>query len=371
MTAKNPIVLYGVNGYTGQLVAEHLTKRKLPFVAAGRNRSKIEEALRKVPGDHNVQIEVVDHDEASLTRLLDGAKVVINMVGPYGQLGEPVVRAALNTGVHYIDTTGEQDWGVLLRDQYGQAFEDKGLLLSPCCAYLGVYGMLAAEIALEDPEIDSLEILYDPRATPTYASSLSFMRMICLPNPYKEGGKMATWPAVPNIEVNVPGTHVVHQGFPWGGGFEPIWLEKDERVQNCRMMVAVPKGPMVDYLIGKMTQYQELSKSKTAAELEEVTNAWGHEIAPDSAGLPRENPLVNRMLLSCYGRGVNSGKHVIMYSNCGYIGTGALCAEAAGRIVTDRLKAVGFQPVTRAFGHRELIAALAEDGLHCRTEKTF
>ena len=48
MVAKHPIVLYGMSGYTGQLVAEHLTKRKVPFVAAGRNRDKIEEALRKV-----------------------------------------------------------------------------------------------------------------------------------------------------------------------------------------------------------------------------------------------------------------------------------------------------------------------------------
>ncbi|MGF6780725.1 saccharopine dehydrogenase family protein [Paraburkholderia sp. GAS334] len=371
MTAKHPIVLYGANGYTGQLVAEQLTRRNVPFVAAGRNRGKLEEALRKVPGNHNVQIEVVDHDEASLTRLLRGAKAVINMVGPYGQLGEPVVKAALETGVHYIDTTGEQDWGMFVRDQYGQAFADKGLLISPCCAYLGIFGMLAAEVALEDPEIDSLEILYDPRATPSYASSLSFMRMICLPNPYKQGGNMTTWPAVPNFEVAVPGTHVIHQGFPWGGGFEPIWLEHDERVLNCKMMVAVPKGPMVDFLIDRMSQYQELAKTRTPAEMEEVTNEWGKAIAPDSAGLPRENPKENRMLLSCYGRGVNSGVQVVMYSNCGYIGTGALCAEAARRIVDGKLKAVGFQSATRAFGHRELIAALAEDGLHCRIEKTF
>jgi hypothetical protein len=120
-----------------------------------------------------------------------------------------------------------------------------------------------------------------------------------------------------------------------------------------------------------MTKYQEAKKTKSAAELEELTEAWGREIAPDSAGLPRETPKVNRMVASCYGRGVNSGTHVVLYSNCGYIATGALCAEAAGRIVGGRLKAVGFQSVTRAFGHRELIAALAEDGLHCRTEKTL
>src|SRR4029453_1416411 len=119
MTAKNPIVLYGANGYTGQLVAEYLTKRNLPFIAAGRSRAKLEEAMSKVPGEHQVQIEAVEHEEAALPRLLTGTKAVINRVGPYGKLGEPVVKAALAAGVHYIDTTGEQDWGMLLRERYG------------------------------------------------------------------------------------------------------------------------------------------------------------------------------------------------------------------------------------------------------------
>jgi Family of unknown function (DUF5938)/Saccharopine dehydrogenase NADP binding domain len=369
MTAKLQIVVYGVSGYTGQLVAEHLTKRRLPFIAAGRSRSKIEEALRNVPGEHDVQIAVVSHDEASLSKLLAGTKIVINMVGPFGQLGEPVVRAALNTGVHYIDTTGEQDWGLLVRDRYGKAFEDKGLLLSPCCAYLGIFGMFAAEIALEDPAIDSLDILYEPRATPTFASTLSFLRMICLPNPFKQFGKMTTWPPMSTMDVVVPGNDVVHQAFPWGGGFEPIWLEHDARVKNCRMLVALPKGDMANMIMEKMKQYHELSKTKTPAELEEITNAWGTAMAPTS--LVREDPSINRMLLSCYARGVNSGRHIILYSNCGYIGTGALCAEAAKRILDGRLRAVGFQSATRAFGHRELMAALAEDGLHCRAETAF
>jgi len=41
-----------------------------------------------------------------------------------------------------------------------------------------------------------------------------------------------------------------------------------------------------------------------------------------------------------------------------------LCAESAKRLLNGQIKATGFQPATRAFGHRELMAALAEDGLH-------
>jgi hypothetical protein len=52
-----------------------------------------------------------------------------------------------------------------------------------------------------------------------------------------------------------------------------------------------------------------------------------------------------------------------------YLSTGALCAIAAQRLLNGGLLATGFQPATRAFGHRQLMSALAEDGLHCWSEQ--
>jgi hypothetical protein len=54
----------------------------------------------------------------------------------------------------------------------------------------------------------------------------------------------------------------------------------------------------------------------------------------------------------------------MLYSTCAYLSTGSMCAEAARRLLNGQLRAAGFQPATRAFGHRELMVALAEDGLH-------
>lgn len=116
MPAKYPIVVYGISGYTGKLIAEYLTKRRLPFVAAGRDRGRIQAALEAAPGAHVADIQAVEHEEQALTRLFTGARVVIAVVGPFGQLGEPVLRATLAAGAHYLDTTGEQDWATRVRD---------------------------------------------------------------------------------------------------------------------------------------------------------------------------------------------------------------------------------------------------------------
>lgn len=80
------IVIYGVSGYTGKLIAESLHKRGIPFTAAGRNAEKITKALEIVAqragaGSTDAEVVAVTHDEASLTELFSGAKVVVNVTG--------------------------------------------------------------------------------------------------------------------------------------------------------------------------------------------------------------------------------------------------------------------------------------------------
>jgi len=42
--SKKPVVVYGASGYTGRLVAEALRNYQIPFIAAGRNKARLEEA---------------------------------------------------------------------------------------------------------------------------------------------------------------------------------------------------------------------------------------------------------------------------------------------------------------------------------------
>lgn len=366
MTAEQhmgkPIVVYGMSGYTGRLIAEYLTKRQLPFIAAGRNEQRLKEALERVPGQHQAEVRAVEHDEAALTELFTEAKIVVNVVGPFGQLAEPVVKAALAAGCHYIDTTGEQDYAVDVRDRYGAAFAEKGLALISACSFMWTAGMIAAELALEDPGIDSLDIVYAPKAAPTVTSTLSFLRMVCLPQHYKLDGQLVEWPRGTSVDVAVPGRHVIHAGLPWGGGFEPLWFANDDRVRNCQVLVAFPKGPLIDFIQDRVAAFGEIAEGKSREELEEISNAWAMTVAVEP---PKEVPEVNHTIVSCWARGTTTGKHIVLHTTSPYLQTGSLVAEACKRVLNGQLRAVGFQPATAAFGHRELMAALAEDGLHC------
>ena len=44
-----PVVVYGASGYTGRLICEYLREYSVPFVAAGRDKARILEALARSP----------------------------------------------------------------------------------------------------------------------------------------------------------------------------------------------------------------------------------------------------------------------------------------------------------------------------------
>ena len=50
-----------------------------------------------------VAIEVTEQKNPELTELAKKTKVIITTVGPYAKWGEPVVKACVEGGAHYLD----------------------------------------------------------------------------------------------------------------------------------------------------------------------------------------------------------------------------------------------------------------------------
>jgi len=363
MKDKPPVVVYGASGYTGKLIIERLVDAGIPFVAAGRDKKRLNQALADLPNAKKAQAEVaaVEHDVLALAALFDGARVVANVVGPFGQLGRPVADAAFASRCHYIDTTGETDWIRTLRDEYGPRFAAEKLTLCPALAYMWTAGQLAAEIALEDKGIDSLDIVYAPGSAPTVASTLSFMRMVTRTQYRLVNRALDAWPSGSSILNTLPHSHEVARSLPWGGGAEPVWYENDPRVRNCRVTVAVQNGQLVDWLLNCAADFAKVAATKSEAELEALTNSWGQAIAVTP---PREDVDANRSVISCRARGPEAGKEVVLYGAAPYEQTGVLIAEGARRLLAPGPKRAGFQSPASAFGHRSLINALAAAGLH-------
>jgi short subunit dehydrogenase-like uncharacterized protein len=110
------IVVFGATGFTGRLISKELRDQGLPFAIAGRNEKKLRQFSDRLGG---IPIRVADAREPlTLSGLMENARVLVNCVGPFSRYGEPVVNAAVECGVHYLDTTGEQTWMKRIQNRY-------------------------------------------------------------------------------------------------------------------------------------------------------------------------------------------------------------------------------------------------------------
>src|SRR5260370_3687382 len=198
MSTDKPVIVYGASGYTGRLICEYLREFNLPFVAAGRDKARIQIALDRVPGIDTVEREIVEvaHDVGPRTELFSGASGVCNTVGPFAEHGGEVVEACIASGCHYLDTTGEQDGLIDCDEDYGQQMADKGLLLSPGIGQMYTTGEIAASICLETPGLDTLDTLVFWKGMPTVASTRTSLVNAALSKAYYlEQNCYVEWPS--------------------------------------------------------------------------------------------------------------------------------------------------------------------------------
>jgi short subunit dehydrogenase-like uncharacterized protein len=155
-----PIAVYGATGYTGRLVAAELAEAGADFVISGRNAERLE-ALRADLGLEAPYVTARIDQPSSLRDLLSGCSTVINCAGPFVLIGEPVLRAAVETSTHYLDTSGEQPWMKLAFERYGPGAADAGIAVIPAMGFDYVPGDMLASLTAEGMgEVDDVTIAY-------------------------------------------------------------------------------------------------------------------------------------------------------------------------------------------------------------------
>ena len=175
-----------------------------------------------------------------------------------------------------------------------------------------------------------------------------------------KNGQLVQWPWATPYQILVPGEHVPLNALPWSGGGESVWYDGDPRVRNCQVLTSFRDQDRFDAVVGILKKFEAGCRHLDPARQEEITNEWGKGITQVEP--PRENPDINRCVLSCRGRGNTNSVSVVLRGNSPYAQTGVLGAEAARRILRDQLAATGFVSPAQAFGARNLLAAQAEEG---------
>jgi short subunit dehydrogenase-like uncharacterized protein len=157
------IAVYGASGYTGKLVVREAARVGLDLVLAGRNAEKLHRVADEAGVDAPVRAAAVD-DRDALRHALGDCAVVINCAGPFSRYGEQVVRAAVETGTHYLDTTGEQAYMKRIVDRYDDAAGAAEVAVVTAAGFDYVPGdMLCSLVARGHEPLSELVVAYAVR----------------------------------------------------------------------------------------------------------------------------------------------------------------------------------------------------------------
>ncbi|MEM6639744.1 MAG: saccharopine dehydrogenase NADP-binding domain-containing protein [Pseudomonadota bacterium] len=142
MTATNrefDLVLLGATGFTGRLVAEHLTtaaaRDGVRWAVAGRNENKLDDVMRSIDAEDVPKLIVDSEDADSVSGLARRASVICTTVGPYSLYGSALVAACAREGTHYCDLAGEVHWIARMIEVHHDSAVASGARIVHCCGF--------------------------------------------------------------------------------------------------------------------------------------------------------------------------------------------------------------------------------------------
>ena len=124
---SNNFLIYGANGYTGELITRFALECGLKPILAGRSAIKVEELAKK----HHLEYRVFSLDETDrLDAALQEVDMALHCAGPFSITSRPMVEACLRNKKHYTDITGEISVfeGAAAM---GKKAEDAGIMVMP------------------------------------------------------------------------------------------------------------------------------------------------------------------------------------------------------------------------------------------------
>lgn len=97
-------IIYGANGYTGELIAREAVRLGLKPTLAGRNKAKLQQLAQEL----GLEFKVFGLDDVTqISEQLNGMKLVMHCAGPFSATSKPMMQACIKAGSHYLDITGE------------------------------------------------------------------------------------------------------------------------------------------------------------------------------------------------------------------------------------------------------------------------
>ncbi len=152
------IMVYGANGYTGQLIVEEAVKNTLDLVIAGRSKHKLE----PIANQHSLEIRSFDLSSVNdIAAQLNDIDVLIHCAGPFSATAQPMMEACIMSKTHYTDITGEISVFELAQSLTSRA-KQAGIVLCPGVGFDVIpTDCLASQLKEKMPDATHLALGFD------------------------------------------------------------------------------------------------------------------------------------------------------------------------------------------------------------------
>jgi short subunit dehydrogenase-like uncharacterized protein len=204
------VLIYGANGYTGELIAREAVRRGHKPVLAGRSAEK----LAPLANELGLESRAFPLDKPQL----DGIEAVLHCAGPFVHTSAPMVRACIAAGAHYLDITGEIpvfESVMSMTDDASRA----GVTLIPGVGFDVVpTDCLAAMLAARLPSATELELaFYSPGAEISRGTLKTMIESIGDGGAIRQDGKIVRVPpAFDAKEIAFSIGRRMAMTIPWG-----------------------------------------------------------------------------------------------------------------------------------------------------------
>jgi short subunit dehydrogenase-like uncharacterized protein len=288
-------LIYGANGYTGELIARAAKARGLTPILAGRNAEKLAALSRELDLEHRV---FGLDSPAEISSHLGGVGLVLHCAGPFSATAAPMIAACIQAKAHYLDITGEI--GVFEHAQsQNVAAREAGVVVCPGVGFDVIpTDCVAATLKNALPDATHLALGFDSRSGFSPGTAKTSVEGLAQGGKVRKNGKIVSVPlafttrridfgdgeklamtipwgdvstayhstGIPNIEVFIPGT--------------PGFIANAKRANSIRWLLAL--APVQRFLKNRIGKKVKGPDSATRDKLPtfvwgEVSNARGEK----------------------------------------------------------------------------------------------
>ena len=210
----NTFLIYGANGYTGELITRMAAERGMTPILAGRNAVAIEALAKK----HHLEYRIFSLDDtAKLDAALQEVEMVLHCAGPFSITSRKMVEACLRNKKHYTDITGEISVFETCAS-LGKKAEDAGVMIMPGVGFDVVPSdCLALHLKNRLPSATHLSLAFYGMGRISHGTQATMTMNVGKGGAIRKNGKITGVPAAwKTREINFGEVTKTGVTIPWG-----------------------------------------------------------------------------------------------------------------------------------------------------------